>query len=108
MKRSLIFFFTVFVLSPIIFWLVLIYNESRLLRIKSVREIESRLGEPYGIYDQFPPVFGKSIVTENELLTEFEIRVYLVRSFGQKYLVVKARKKPHLKDNVIVSQFEYS
>lgn len=66
--------------------------ESRALGYQSLAEIEREYGEPFYVFEDYPPTLGKGIVSAKEFKEGIIIKAYSIQNMPPKFLVVKLKK----------------
>jgi hypothetical protein len=63
--------------------------ESKLRSFQDVAEIEAHTGGPIYVLRQAGGQFGRGIITDEEFIKGFTIRVYVVKKIPPRFLVIK-------------------
>jgi len=56
---------------------------------RNIASLESWIGVPYQVYDAFPPVLGKDLMSEADFNNGLKLKVYLLRRTPPRFLIVK-------------------
>jgi hypothetical protein len=80
-------------------------RQRELLALRSISDVQRHLGKPFIVDTDFPPRFGKDMVTEADFQNGIIIEVYMIRNMPPVYLVVKRNKDS---DQVLQSKIDIS
>ena len=58
----------------------------------NIVNLESWIGPPYEVYDQYPPSLGKDLISEEDFAAGSCLKAYVLRRMPPKLLIVKYHK----------------